>query len=407
MVPYLITFLISILLCGLAELTLKRSRTGGVLLLGAAVLPPVFLAGARDFEVGTDIRAYGNYVFTYARFSSNPISFMWRKSDIEPFYKGLAAFVSRFTDNPHWFYFATALIICGCIMGGLYHYRRFCSITLSWACFLFLFYGDTLNTMRQCLALAVVFWSFPFFLKKKYALYILFQAAAVLFHTTGCIALVFPLLYLFLRKVPMQWVQFFFVIFCMGLVMFYSPLLRTVLKTGLLPGKFYRYLAKGAAVAVNPTVLRLPLLVPILLYYDRFCNFQAAEAALVPPARGRDPEGSDQEVPGVFPKEESIPGMLIVLMLLMEICTVQLRSVMPALYRISYYFGSFRFIAYSRLPGILRKDNRNLVIVLLFLYLLVLWVYQNVMQGNNGIYPYQAAQGWWHLHYGLASPFLK
>ncbi len=119
MVPYLITFLISILLCGCAELAMKHSRAGGILLLGAAVLPPVFLAGARDFTVGTDIRAYGNYVFTYARFSSNPITFMWRKSDIEPFYKGLAAFVSRFTDNPHWFYFATALVICGCIMGGL------------------------------------------------------------------------------------------------------------------------------------------------------------------------------------------------------------------------------------------------------------------------------------------------
>ena len=124
LVPYLITFLISILLCGCAELVMRHSRTGGVLLLGAAVLPPVFLAGARDFTVGTDVQAYGNYVFTYARFSENPISFMWRKSDIEPFYKGLAAFVSRFTDNPHWFYFATALVICGCIMGGLYHYRR-------------------------------------------------------------------------------------------------------------------------------------------------------------------------------------------------------------------------------------------------------------------------------------------
>ena len=340
MVPYLITFLISILLCGCAELAMKHSRAGGVLLLGAAVLPPVFLAGARDFTVGTDIRAYGNYVFTYARFSSNPITFMWRKSDIEPFYKGLAALVSRFTDNPHWFYFATALVICGCIMGGLYHYRRFCSITLSWACFLFLFYGDTLNTMRQCLALAVVFWSFPFFLRKKYILYALFQVVAILFHTTASIALLFPLLYLFLRRASVQWMQFFFIILCMGVIMFYSPVLRTILKTGLLPGKFYRYLAKGVAVAVNPTILRLPPLVPILLYYDRFCGFQAGEAALVPPRRDRNPEGADR-----FPAEETMPGMFIVLMLLLEICTVQLRSVMPTLYRISYYVGCFRFIA--------------------------------------------------------------
>ena len=92
----------------------------------------------------------------------------------------------------------------------------------------------------------------------------------------------------------MQWMQFFFIILCMGVIMFYSPVLRTILKTGLLPGKFYRYLAKGVAVAVNPTILRLPLLVPILLYYDRFCGFQASEAALVPPPRkDRNPESGE------------------------------------------------------------------------------------------------------------------
>ena len=53
------------------------------------------------------------------------------------------------------------------------------------------------------------------------------------------------------------------------------------------------------------------------------------------------------------------------------------------------------------------KDNRILVAALLFIYLLVLWVYQNVIQGNNGIYPYQAAPEWWKLCYGLTPPSLN
>ena len=113
MVPYLITFLISILLCGCAELAMKHSRAGGVLLLGAAVLPPVFLAGARDFTVGTDIRAYGNYVFTYARFSSNPITFMWRKSDIEPAF----------------FFFFTGIRSIPC--GSVWHWRSYSGVSRS------------------------------------------------------------------------------------------------------------------------------------------------------------------------------------------------------------------------------------------------------------------------------------
>jgi hypothetical protein len=152
----------------------------------------VILAGARDFSIGLDISAYGNYVFETACNYSNFSRYMRTHREIESLYKVMAFLVSRFTDNAHWFYFVTALIICGFTMAGLWYYRRWCSITLGWACFLFLFYGDTLNTMRQCLALAIAFAAFPFFLEKKYLLFAVFHAAAILFHATGILALVLP-----------------------------------------------------------------------------------------------------------------------------------------------------------------------------------------------------------------------
>lgn len=405
MSQYLAVFVISILICAAGEWAFRRSRIAGVLLCSLSVAFPVVLAGARDYSVGTDIATYGNYVFRGACNARRLRAFLRTQSEIDLLYKGLAYAVSRFTNNPHLFYLVTALIICGFTMAGLWYYRRWCSITLGWACFLFLFYGDTLNTMRQCLALAIVFAAFPYFLEKKYLLFAVFHAAAILFHATGIIALALPAIYLVMKKMPPRWLQFFLIIAFMGAILFYSPLLRIVLNMNLLPAKFARYMAKGVAVALNPTILRLPFLLPVILYYDRFCGFDetAGEGTLTGSVQitGTQNTAADPEITGNggFWEDRSgirVLGMFVVIMLLLEICTVQLRSVRPALYRISYYFGYYRFIAYSRLVRILRRDNRAIVSLVLIVYLMVLWYYQNVIQGNNQIYPYVYAPDWFH-----------
>lgn len=368
---------------------LGKSRSAGVLLCTLSTAFPVVLAGAREYTVGTDIATYGNYVFQAAVNARRLPAFLRSRRDIDLLYKALAFVVSRFTNNAHWFYFVTALIICGLIMCGLFYYGRWCSVTLGWTCFLFLFYGDTLNVMRQSLALAVVFAVFPLFIEKRYFLYGVGSIIGILFHTTGIIALLFPVIYLFMKKIPPRWLQFFVVIAFMVVILFYSPLLRTVLQMNLLPAKFSRYLAKGLAFALNPTILRLPFLVPILLYYDRFCGFERLPGIDV---NAGLPENREER------EKTQTLGMFVVAALLMEICTVQLRSVTPALYRISYYFGFFRFIAYPRLVGILRRDNRIIAAAVLIAYLTVLWYYQNVIQGNNQIMPYIYSPEWFAPH---------
>ena len=208
-----------------------------------------------------------------------------------------------------------------------------------------------------------------------------------------------------MKKTPPRWLQFFLIIACMGLILFYSPLLRIILQMNLLPAKFYRYIARGIALALNPTILRLPFLIPVIMYYDRFCGFREipGETAAAAGAfggilsHGGAESHGDAEQAGEEGFDRNALGMFVVLMLLLEICTVQLRSVQAALYRISYYFGYYRFIAYSRLVRILRRDNRVIVAAALLCYLAVLWYYQNVIQGNNQIYPYVYSPGWFQL----------
>jgi hypothetical protein len=155
-------------------------------------------------------------------------------------------------------------------------------------------------------------------------------------------------------------------------------------------------MADGVAFALNPTILRLPFLIPVIMYYDRFCGFGNSTNVFAGGAEGAERTDSVKEAdPSDDRFRFDIFGMFAVVMLLLEICTIQLRSVHPALYRVSYYFGYYRFIAYPRLVRILRRDNRYIVGAVLILYLVVIWYYQNVVQGNNQIYPYVYSPGWY------------
>lgn len=75
-------------------------------------------------------------------------------------------------------------------------------------------------------------------------------------------------------------------------------------------------------------------------------------------------------------------------MMLLEILTAEMRTINTTLYRLSLYFGMYRCIGIGRLVKTLKLSNRMIVATILWILLIVTWIYQNVIQGNNQIYPF-------------------
>lgn len=48
----------------------------------------------------------------------------------------------------------------------------------------------------------------------------------------------------------------------------------------------------------------------------------------------------------------------------------------------------YRCIGIGRLVKTLKLSNRMIVATILWILLIVTWIYQNVIQGNNQIYPF-------------------
>lgn len=406
MIPYYIVFLISGFLCCLAEINVRNEKqtykkkesrseksTKNVstllkkkkiylknivikinklkiyqVLLVLSVIVVVFLAGARDYSVGTDVKVYGNSLFFYAK-QYRPFSvYVERFSHIEPLYLIMTYFSSLIADEPHILYFFTGFIIYGSLMIAFYKQKESFPLTLTWLAFLFLLYGDTYNAMRQCIAIAIGMWAFSFVLQGNYKKFIIGVIIASLFHNTAIMFIPIYLIYGILQKNNKLYMKILLIIAVMGGILFFNEILSLLMQIGILNSKMERYyIAESTGLSVFAILIRLPFLLLIILQKKAFTNGNKMSCSPL--------------------KNENITDFYIILLVL-EMIAVEMNAFVASLYRISLYFVPFRCMAYARICVVQKRENKIILVVCLILYLLIVFVYQNQIKGNNDIYPY-------------------
>lgn len=369
MTPYLVTFGISSFFCGLGEYYDHRGRDIKCKFFTfLAVLSVSILAGVRDLNIGSDIWTYGEWAFNAARENSNLISFISHQADLELMYNVLVWVVARFASDSHWLYFFTGFLIYYFVMKGIRNYKNQVSITLAWIVFLLLYYGDTLNAMRQFISVAIAFWGLKFGFDRKYKKYIIVTTFAVLFHTTAILSVLIMAISIFLRKKDSVSRRILVVFVISAIAVAYSQILNIGIGIGLLSDKYLRYLSDDFALSLNPVLIRMPFLLLIGLYYNVYCH------------------GERKYVKSWNSIGE---GDVIVLLLIVDTLISAMRGTVSTLYRAAFQFGIYRTVAYSRVYSALKESiNRVTIISILLICLIVIWIYQNVIMGNNEIYPY-------------------
>lgn len=364
---YIITFLISIFLVLLSNNYKHKNKKFSIFLSVLAVVVVAFIAGARDYSIGTDTSGYANIIFNYAKTYPNIFDFyshaaIWGEGG----YLFLNYAVARFTSDPHIYYFVLGFIMYGLTLWSLWRYSKFgFSVTLAWACYLFLFYGDTLNAMRQMLACSIVFFAFSYFLEKKYISYVLLMLLAFSCHKSALLGIAPAVVYLVLQKKDKKSVKLLIVIGVFVFALFYEYIAQALMNIGLLPADRYdKYLASGIPFDLNALILRLPFLMFIYAWYKLY--------------KGET-------------KEKQVFFDTVLMLVIIDLLFSQMRSIVVWLYRLTLYFGMYRCIGYSRIIHSNIKSNKIFLSVVLLLYLIVLFVYQIMYQGNNGIYPYTSS----------------
>ena len=363
---YIVSFFISTFWVYLGVTWNKRNRGLSRFCFALGVLIVAVLAGVRDLTIGTDIQTYGEWLFKGAVSSNGFMSYVNHNSEIEKLFLVLVYGVSRLFTDSHWLYFSIALLQYGFTLAGILNFKDKISVPFSWLCFLLIFYGDTLNAMRQFIALAIAFWAFNFYLKKEYKKYIGWTVIAILFHNTAIISFLFAGIYFILIKKNTIYTRVGIVVGTLAATGLYSYIVQMFINIGILNGRFEKYLTTSSGFEMNPIIIRIPFIFLIFLIYHSFAYYNNRKYAELG-KRNTD---------------------FLILILIIEILTAEMRAILPVLYRISFYFGYGKLIAYSRIAKVHPKNQRIFYSFFIIAFLIVLWVYQNVYQGNNNIYPY-------------------
>lgn len=372
MLMYLAAFAVSIGLAACGEgLYQKKNQKGGVACLVLAVLVAALLAGLRDVSVGTDSVVYEEW-FRYAWNMDGWGDYLFKAyAKTEPFFMSLIYLASWLGSAVQGAYFLIGLCTYGFAMVAITLLREKISIPLAWASYLFLFFGYSLNAMRQSLAMTALLLAVSLLMRKNYIGYVVFTVLALLSHSTSILlSAAILVIYLILKKWDIWQVKTALLGCTAAAVLLYEPLFYALNRIGVLPERFSSYIEEisGVHLSLNPILVRLPFLLLAVVFYREFARKSENKT---------DKSGAD----------------FLLVMMGMEMILSELRIFSVTLYRICLYVGVFRCLGIGWLVAALRESLKfrkweKPIIVLLLAMLAVIWVYQAVLQGNDEIYPY-------------------
>ena len=154
---------------------------GKNLFLWICFLEFAFIAGFRAWDIGNDTLPY---IYTFIASAAHlDLSI----SHMEKGYLAYNKLLALFTSNPQSLLIANALITLSSIFVFI---KRYSSVVLlPVLLFLILSFGNTMNLMRQYLAVAIVLWGVPFIIQRKFIAYALCCCGAATFHQSVIVAL--------------------------------------------------------------------------------------------------------------------------------------------------------------------------------------------------------------------------
>jgi len=189
---YLSCFALS---AGLAYFAQKsRDRWGMLLLSLLSIAFPVVLAGLRDITIGIDVKNYLNFPEYWAGAIKERSLLEYLKDYAayghgEPLFGLYLGIIARTTGNYRTFLFLSHLVIVTGVYIGAFRMREHAPPALTLLLFYLFFYNQSLNVIRQYMAMAIVFAALRDVTERKYLRYCIVVGVSALIHTSALLAL--------------------------------------------------------------------------------------------------------------------------------------------------------------------------------------------------------------------------
>ena len=192
MLIYLITFSLSTALSALASYFHSKNRIASLILLTVSMLPLCVLAGLRDLTIGTDISIYAELDFFDAQ--SKPYLEYLDGPAYGLLYDSCVWLAVNITHSHFAYFFVLqALVVLPFTITFWKIDKRYAWVAM--LIYAFIFFGYSLNLMKQLIAAAFVVASYCFVRKRKLIPFLIFILVAMGFHITAALGfLLYPYL---------------------------------------------------------------------------------------------------------------------------------------------------------------------------------------------------------------------
>jgi len=231
MLPYLICFSSSCSLLWFGQkIKTGQSELFRWFIYGIALLIPIVFAGVRDLSVGTDVLFYSYPVFTEACTVPNVKSFNPMYDDwIGTSFLWFNFAISHITHNYHIFLFLLMLLQILFVFFGIYKWKDKFPIWLGMFVFYTFFFNQTLNQMRQTLALSIAFIGIKNMFEKKLLYFVFWILLGSLFHKSVLLLLFFYPLFWYVNKFTSRKSRVLFFVILLSSIIFLNPIVQFLL----------------------------------------------------------------------------------------------------------------------------------------------------------------------------------
>ncbi len=155
---------------------LLGEKTNKVFFVWLNIIILTFVAGFRSYTVGTD-------TFQYTVIFNNPFySTTFIKA---PLFCYLSYFLMNISNNPTFLFLVYEFIIYGLISLRLWELREYSSYTYSFMFFFCFCFFETMNGLRQYVAVSIIFFGTRYLFEGRYIKYIITILIAYIFHVTA------------------------------------------------------------------------------------------------------------------------------------------------------------------------------------------------------------------------------
>lgn len=212
-----------------------------------------FIAGLR-YAVGTDYN-------TYKWYFDNIHFFGFEFPHFERGYYFINYIVSLFTDNSQYLFLVTSFLII-----FLFHItlKNF-SVSYALSIFLFVtiaFYYESLNVIRQYLAVAITFFSIRYIINKNFKKFLLTVVLASFFHTTAIILVPFY----WISRIKIRNISYFSILVITTVFSFFTTNIVGLVSKFIPKFAYYINYYREGASANTVTMILLAILIFSLLY---------------------------------------------------------------------------------------------------------------------------------------------